>query len=126
MNAFFAPQYLGGSDCPTYVGMTMNEVAGSLTKYVHVITFAQKILENQDATSNLTASNIIATMRRILTQDMERVGGRPLMASPFVVWIRGVACPETADTNVLNVKLRDIATSRLRPHLLFIIARPRS
>ena len=80
---------------------------------MHVITsFAQKILENQDATSNLTASNIIATIRRILTQDMERVGGRPLMASPLVVWIRGVACPETADTNVLNVKLMDIAASQ--------------
>ena len=94
--------------------MTTNEVVDSFTKYLHVIkSFAQNILEDQDATSNLTASNIIATMQRILTQDMERVRGRSLMASPFAVRIRGVACPETADTNVLKVKLREIATSEV-------------
>ena len=56
INAYFAPQYLGGYDYPIYIGMTTNEVPDSLTKYTHVITsFCREAFRKKEAVYDLTA-----------------------------------------------------------------------
>ena len=52
-------------------------------------------------------------MDHVLSQDMDQVGGRSLMSSPFAVRVRGIACPETRATTGLRAKLRNIATSEI-------------
>ncbi|APG78079.1 RNA-dependent RNA polymerase [Wenzhou qinvirus-like virus 1] len=114
LNAFYAPTYLGGYDCPTIIAMLTNEVADNLTKYTHtILSYARAVyaMRGSDPNAAEVTRKLVCTYKHVMGQQLQHIGGREFMANPFAVRVSGTQCPETVATTELRTKLVEITES---------------